>query len=1437
MLRSFTFLCLNVLYASLLTGQVQLPAASAAAFAYGKYADIPVSTFTGTGNVQVPIHTVTDGPLELPISLNYHTGGLQVNVPASSVGWGWNLNTGGMISRTIKGVSDFDRHQYGYYFNGDEVRAPTGPDDKVWGYDTQPDIFTFTVGSYSGKFFLDANREIQQIPKSDIKIELRSLSDIAQGFELTTPDGTTYSYGARFKPGAGHEVITAHDYSKVNGGDWWDSPDKEEDRTGYYLLSIESADRLHRIDLEYDRMLYWYVTQQACAEEFKYRKSNGDIDEVPTCQEGWMDYSIKSVYLKRIWTKHQEVTFEQETRNDLWTSQTNEARKPKRVRGITVETSGECINFDFLRSYFYDESGTKVRTKLDGVQKRSCNGSLAEPAWKFSYLGPKNGANAIGPRIDNHDIDHWGYYNYDPAKGHNDRDGDLTPQGTGMKVGGKFTPYGSANRESHEPAMLQGMLHSVTYPTGGSMKLDYEANRYQVPGPTQSGFSKSHTSLAGEEETPDTFSYYHSAEIAASPSAVWTMCIYPYGCGDDGGEPGEPGGPQYLKGSESPEKSVATATSSSSGGNGIVEIRTLTGKYVTGFGFNTASQHCQPNEYMSSHLTAGTSYKVVIRAECARVTVNLDYEGSPTEAICGGLRIKQTRVHDGISPPANDIVTDYVYTDADYPNVSSGQLFRKPTYAFRVNNSTAVFTSMSQVPLFEVDGLHLGYERVVVSQSGNGSTEYKYNFPTRTQDYASYPVKPTTNELGVGELIGSTVFDEAGQPLASTNTNYRQDERESFGGGSAAGYFFVKRQGVPYYTGSLSYKNLYTPYWMTSGIRRPSTVTTTLDGVSTTTEYTYHSLNLLPETVTTTNSNGDEHQQRFYFFDPTDLPFTDITQEEWEELNLKHLSYQTEQYHNGSLLDGSKTEYRFYKADGTSPSTSATDRLPVPWVYRQQRYERTYEASGSLQSGRWETQSTVARYNGYGQVRERQTPHWPSTTVNYNGDLAISTTSSEQTTTYIYEGDDTTTPEDDTRRIKQVIAVDGTSTSYTYDDFGRVKTITDDCQGITTTYTYTFRHNDENINFFQTEVAYPVSGDNRSALTTTKTRKYTDGLGRPLQTVAIGRGASVQDDVVSGVAYDRYGRVIKTYEPLGQPNNQGGYTSLATSLPGTVHTYESSPLNRPHTVTPAGLAYPTTYSYGTNTAEDGVLRDGTTTEYVTGSLRKHTVTDANGNHLISFTDKLGRQVLSRRLPAGGGVNDRLDTYSVHDGKGRVRHVLPPGSTTSHTNLIYSYQYNGADQVTKKLIPGRGWTEYMYNSKHLLHGYRDEYLKQAGHWYAYNYDYKGRIKAEGIYKSSTLYSFAAPYLTEPLITTTYGTEPHDIDRVKTVRTKILDGGDRWLTTTNYYTTCGLLDYQEGNNHLNITAEERTDYVYDAAGNILEYTAIHEPRGYYESGRFC
>lgn len=182
---------------------VSFPSPNAASL--GTYGEIPVSLHNGMPSISIPLHQVTEGPINVPVSLNYHASGLRPDVHPGWVGNGWALNCGGMITRIVKGFPDesvwaqeltfldskFTHVERGFnigslynYLNGDagwatpqriSTLAKRGSgynDDGDYYQETEPDEFTFNFAGYSGKFYFDGNHKPRVISNSDIRVEL-----------------------------------------------------------------------------------------------------------------------------------------------------------------------------------------------------------------------------------------------------------------------------------------------------------------------------------------------------------------------------------------------------------------------------------------------------------------------------------------------------------------------------------------------------------------------------------------------------------------------------------------------------------------------------------------------------------------------------------------------------------------------------------------------------------------------------------------------------------------------------------------------------------------------------------------------------------------------------------------------------------------------------------------------------------------------------------------------------------------------------------------------------------------------------------------------------------------------------------------------------------------------------------------------------------------
>lgn len=74
--------------------------------ALGKLEQIPMNLFNGLPNIDIPLYTINNKSINVPISLNYSAGGIKPDDHPTWVGSGFSLNCGGSIIRIINGSKD-----------------------------------------------------------------------------------------------------------------------------------------------------------------------------------------------------------------------------------------------------------------------------------------------------------------------------------------------------------------------------------------------------------------------------------------------------------------------------------------------------------------------------------------------------------------------------------------------------------------------------------------------------------------------------------------------------------------------------------------------------------------------------------------------------------------------------------------------------------------------------------------------------------------------------------------------------------------------------------------------------------------------------------------------------------------------------------------------------------------------------------------------------------------------------------------------------------------------------------------------------------------------------------------------------------------------------------------------------------------------------------
>jgi len=233
------FVCIEQTEAQRMADMVNIPAAPQTVALFKNIA-APVSNYTGQPNISIPIYTISQDGVEVPVSISFNTSGIFVNEEATSVGLGVRLDWGGSIVRSANGRPDergFFNEAYKIGTLNQElpkdysVYAPPVPalcypycgnstslatyKNRVEEYhsvntyndpykdgnigfatDLRPDDFFYNVLGKSGLFkFNQADRKFLTFPLDDIKIEKTSTTAGIQNFEITKSDGVKIILG------------------------------------------------------------------------------------------------------------------------------------------------------------------------------------------------------------------------------------------------------------------------------------------------------------------------------------------------------------------------------------------------------------------------------------------------------------------------------------------------------------------------------------------------------------------------------------------------------------------------------------------------------------------------------------------------------------------------------------------------------------------------------------------------------------------------------------------------------------------------------------------------------------------------------------------------------------------------------------------------------------------------------------------------------------------------------------------------------------------------------------------------------------------------------------------------------------------------------------------------------------------------------------------
>jgi YD repeat-containing protein len=454
----------------------------------GSFGQVPVGLFTGTPQLSIPLFELNVGKINLPISLSYSSNGVRVDEIAGNVGLGWNLNAGGVITRSINDEPDEsmtltlpDNFPGGNNYQ-EILTFLENAIDPESGYDTFSDLYSFNFNGYSGSFYLDASKQPVQINPSPVKILRDPPSPYSQyEFIIIDPYGVIYCFGNT------NSTETSQYRQFGSGHNTW-TPDNP---TSWYLSRIQSYTGDY-IDFTYTSGRLQYVS---AISQGIVKRANGNSNEnlIRT------DSNINSLLLNSISSRNGTVNF----------SYSQYAGDFYKLDDIELIKNGGGVTKSFILGYdvvnssktslkcpditYEDEYGKRLFLK--SVTEKGDSGNAKKP-YLLSYYSPEQ----IPPRF-SYAQDYWGYYNGVSNNEYLVSNGDyyllnqVDPNliySVFSDVGGDKKPNGTFGKN--------GLLKKIAYPTGGSNELFYEPHSYYgtkiIPPPRTNVSMQVNTDLA-----------------------------------------------------------------------------------------------------------------------------------------------------------------------------------------------------------------------------------------------------------------------------------------------------------------------------------------------------------------------------------------------------------------------------------------------------------------------------------------------------------------------------------------------------------------------------------------------------------------------------------------------------------------------------------------------------------------------------------------------------------------------------------------------------------------------------------------------------------------------------------------------------------------------------------------------------------------------------
>ena len=525
-----------------------------------RYGNLSPSLYTGAMTFSLPLYTYSDPDFTIPISLEYSFDGYRPAQHSGTVGYGWYLSCGGVITREVRGIpdeGDLDgnrdyqclvrgwrqtptsvRDSMAYYshkiYSAHRLQLGYVPEDQCQGllssyntfsdlpefapgateamgatviYDTAPDIYRFRFLGHSGAFMMlpDGSVEVfdSDLPHGELSVSFDDSVTNPAYLQITINTGDGYSY--TFSTAGVNRIPNLTD----------DMPFRAAKSVNEYCLVRITAPNGRRVMFSHTPISSLDISRTYGPEgsvqylvQTLYDHGDGGTSTGTSYFQNPVPWTVvqgSSSSPSLITVDGMDGGANAATISLAYTSASNEfapgcfsqsvpaaqygTASTLRLSSISVTNgSGETVEQITLTHHSHPYGTPKLF--LDSVR------SLRGGTHSFEY----NLAGCTLPANDTQDTDHWGFWNgsgisdlrshltectdvvLEPAHDEYIDDGDSvivihvpahTVKGTAYHLYDQTVD--NAKEASFNHAMC-GALTQITYPTGGTTSVEYEAN-------------------------------------------------------------------------------------------------------------------------------------------------------------------------------------------------------------------------------------------------------------------------------------------------------------------------------------------------------------------------------------------------------------------------------------------------------------------------------------------------------------------------------------------------------------------------------------------------------------------------------------------------------------------------------------------------------------------------------------------------------------------------------------------------------------------------------------------------------------------------------------------------------------------------------------------------------------------------------------------------